>query len=170
VWVTTDGSEYFAKTRPPASQDAKCLAIVRKRNVLIVGKTNLSEFSLAPSGLNEYFGTPHNPYDKLVGIIPGGSSSCSAAAVASGIADVAFGTDTAGSIRLPAACCGIVGLKTTFGLISLKGVFPIEPHHLDTVGPMGKERRPIRKSYSCKAFGKTNQNWTALLEWYRPAN
>ena len=89
--------------------------------------------------MNEYFGTPHNPYDKVAGIIPGGSSSGSAVAVSSGIADVAFGTDTAGSIRVPAACCGIVGLKPTFGLVSLKGVFPIEPKHLDTVGPMGKD-------------------------------
>src|SRR6516164_6089456 len=137
--VTTAGSEYVAKTSFPASQDAECLAIARKRNVRIVGKANLSEFAVAPSGLNEYFGTPHNPYDKVEGIITGGSSSGSAAAVASGIADVAFGTDTAGSIRVPAACCGIVGLKTTFGLVSLTGVFPIEPEHLDTVGPMGKD-------------------------------
>lgn len=137
--VTTAGSEYVAKTSSPAAQDAECLAIARKRNVRIVGKTNLSEFALAPSGLNEYFGTPHNPYDRLTGIIPGGSSSGSAAAVSSGIADVAFGTDTAGSVRVPAACCGIVGLKTTFGLVSLKGVFPVEPKHLDTVGPMGKD-------------------------------
>jgi len=137
--VTTAGSEYVAKTSSPASQDAECLAIVRKRNVRVVGKANLSEFAVAPSGVNEYFGTPHNPYDKVAGIIPGGSSSGSAAAVSSGIADVAFGTDTAGSIRVPAACCGIVGLKPTFGLVSLKGVFPIEPKHLDTVGPMGKD-------------------------------
>src|ERR1700742_4480484 len=69
----------------------------------------------------------------------GGSSSGSAVAVAKGSADVAFGTDTAGSIRVPAACCGIVGLKTTFGLVSTKGVFPVEAKHLDTVGPMGKD-------------------------------
>ncbi len=137
--VTTDGSEYVAKTSSPASQDAECLAIARKRNVPVVGKMNLSELAVAPSGLNEYFGNPHNPYDKVIGIIPGGSSSGSGAAVASGIVDVAFGTDTAGSIRLPAAYCGIVGLKTTFGLISLKGVLPMEPLHLDTVGPMGKD-------------------------------
>ena len=94
---------------------------------------------MAPSGLNEYFGTPHNPYDKVAAIIPGGSSSGSAAAVASGIADISFGSDTAGSIRVPAACGGIVGLKTSFGLVSLKGVFPIEPKNLDTVGPIGKD-------------------------------
>ena len=60
-------------------------------------------------------------------------------ALASGMADVAFGTDTAGSIRVPAACCGVVGLKTTYGLIPLEGVYPVEPEHLDTVGPMGKD-------------------------------
>jgi amidase len=137
--VTTDGSEYVAKTSSPAASDAECLAIARQRNVLIVGKTNLSEFGVAPSGLNEYFRTPKNPYSRWNKLIPGGSSSGSGVAVASGIADVAFGTDTAGSIRVPAACCGIVGLKPTFGLVSLKGVVPVEPEHLDTVGPMAKD-------------------------------
>jgi len=137
--VTSAGSEYIMKTNPPAARDADCLAIARTRNVRIVGKTNLSEFAVAPSGLNEYFGTPKNPLSKWRKLVPGGSSSGSAVAVATGHADVAFGTDTAGSIRVPAACCGIVGLKTTFGLVSTKGVFPIEPEHLDTVGPMGKD-------------------------------
>src|ERR1700736_6536633 len=137
--VTTAGSEYVAKTSPPAASDAECLAIARQRKVEIVGKTNLSEFAVAPSGLNAYYGTPKNPFSKWGRLIPGGSSSGSAAAVASGLVDVTFGTDTAGSIRVPAACCGIVGLKTTFGLVSLKGVLPIEPKHLDTVGPMAKD-------------------------------
>jgi amidase len=137
--VTSAGSEYVAQNNPPASRDADCLAIARQRHVRIVGKTNLSEFAVAPSGLNDYFGTPKNPFNKGHKLIPGGSSSGSAVAVASGSADVAFGTDTAGSIRVPAACCGIVGLKTTSGLISTKGVFPIESKHLDTVGPMGKD-------------------------------
>jgi amidase len=137
--VTTEGSEYVSRTNLPASKDADCLAIARKRDVQIVGKTNLSEFAVAPSGANDYFGTPHNPFNKWRKFIPGGSSSGSAVAVFSGTADVAFGTDTAGSVRVPAACCGIVGLKTTFGLVSTKGVYPIEPKHLDTVGPMGKD-------------------------------
>jgi amidase len=111
----------MAETSPPAAIDAECLAIARERNVQIVGKTNLSEFSVTPAGLNEYFGTPKNPFSKWSKLIPGGSSSGSAVAIANGMADVAFGTDTAGSIRVPAACCGIVGLKTTFGLVSLKG-------------------------------------------------
>jgi len=86
--------------------------------------------------MNEYFGTPVNPLKRRQ--IPGGSSSGNAVALASGMADVAFGTDTAGSVRVPAACCGVVGLKTTFGLIPIEGCYPVEKH-LDTVGPMGKD-------------------------------
>ncbi|MEO8352003.1 MAG: amidase [Chthoniobacteraceae bacterium] len=137
--VTTAGSELFAKTHQPATEDAPCLAIARQRGVDIVGKANLSEFALSPSGINVYYGTPKNPLNGRLKLIPGGSSCGSAVAVANGQADVAFGTDTAGSIRVPAACCGIVGLKTTFGLVSIKGVHPIDPQHLDTVGPMGKD-------------------------------
>ncbi len=137
--VTTAGSEYVSKNNPPALRDAACMAISRERNVQIVGKTNLSEFAVAPSGFNQYFGTPRNRMSRRRNLIPGGSSSGSAVAVQSGLADVAFGTDTAGSIRFPAACCGVVGLKTTFGLVPLKGVFPIEPRHLDTVGPMARD-------------------------------
>jgi amidase len=137
--VTTAGSEYFAKTRAPAKKDAPCLAIARERGVHIVGKTNMTEFAASPSGLNDYFGTPRNPFNFMRALIPGGSSCGSAVAVASGMADIAFGTDTAGSIRVPAACCGIVGLKTTHGLVPIEGVVPIEPDHLDTVGPMGRD-------------------------------
>src|SRR5437762_1938413 len=135
--VTTACSNFFLLTHQPAKADAACLAMARRRNVQIVGKTNMTEFAVAPSGLNEYFGTPRNPLRRI--LIPGGSSSGSAVAVANGEADAAFGTDTAGSIRVPAACCGIVGLKTTFGLVSIKGVYPLEPKHLDVVGTMGKD-------------------------------
>ena len=137
--VTTAGSEYLAKHSRPAKRDAACLAIARQRNVQFVGKTNLSEFAVAPSGFNEHFGTPENPFDRRRKFIPGGSSSGSAVAVANGLADVAFGTDTAGSVRVPAACCGVVGLKTTYGLVPLGGAFPVEPKHLDTIGPLGKD-------------------------------
>jgi amidase len=137
--VTTAGSERLARDRVFAEKDAPCLAIARQRNVQIVGKANLSEFAVAPSGLNEYFGTPSSPLSNSRKLLPGGSSCGSAVAVASGLADVAFGTDTAGSIRVPAAWCGVVGLKTTHGLVPIEGVFPIEPEHLDTVGPMGRD-------------------------------
>jgi amidase len=135
--VTTAGSKYLADTRPPAASDAACLASARRSNVQIVGKTNLTEFALGTSGLNEYYGTPVNPLARFR--IPGGSSSGSAVAVANGSADVAFGSDTAGSVRVPAACCGILGLKTTYGLVPLAGVFPLSPRHLDTIGPMAKD-------------------------------
>lgn len=138
-FVTTAGSEYFAKNAPPAKKDAACLAISRERGVQFVGKANLSEFAVAPSGFNEYFGTPRSPLSGWRRLIPGGSSCGSAVAVATGLADVAFGTDTAGSVRVPAACSGVVGLKTTFGLVPLDGVVPIEAEHLDTVGPLAKD-------------------------------
>jgi amidase len=134
--VTTAGSQYFARHGTPAAEDAECLKGARARGVTIVGKTNLTELALGASGLNDYFGTPRNHLDGDKRLMPGGSSSGSAVAVANGKADVAFGTDTAGSVRTPAACCGIFGLKTTFGLVSLKGVFPLSPRNLDTVGPM----------------------------------
>jgi amidase len=134
--ITTAGSEIFSATHKPAEKDAPCLAIARERHVQIVGKTNMSEFAVSPSGMNEYFGTPVNPLNRR--LIPGGSSSGNAVALASGMADVAFGTDTAGSVRVPAACCGIVGLKTTFGLVPIEGCYPVEKH-LDTVGPMGRD-------------------------------
>ena len=137
--VTTAGSEFLAKTSPPAKRDAACLRGVRGGNVQIVGKTNLTELAVGVSGINDYFGTPKNPVSQKRKLIPGGSSSGSAVAVLNGTADIAIGTDTAGSIRVPAACCGIFGLKTTFGLVPLDGVYPIAPNHLDTVGPMAKD-------------------------------
>jgi len=137
--VTSAGSEYLARNNPPAAQDAKCLALARKRGVHIIGKTNLTEFAAGVSGRNDYFGTPRNRVNGKDKTIPGGSSSGSAAVVANDSADVSFGSDTAGSIRVPAACYGVYGLKTTYGLVSLKGVFPLSPKHLDTIGPMAKD-------------------------------
>lgn len=135
--ITTAGSRHLKEHASPATKDAKCLEIIRRRGVAIVGKTNLSEFAVGVSGSNDYFGTPVNPIEG--DRIPGGSSSGSAVAVALGLADVALGTDTAGSIRVPAACCGVSGLKTTFGLISLEGVYPCSPDHLDTIGPLAAD-------------------------------
>jgi amidase len=136
---TTNGSKVVA-TSPagaPARADAECLAGTRAAEtageVTIVGKTNLHELAFGVTGINPWFGTPVNPLDPR--LVPGGSSSGSAVAVATGAADVAFGSDTGGSIRVPAACCAVVGLKTTRGRISLAGVRPLAPS-LDTVGPM----------------------------------
>jgi amidase len=137
--VTTAGSRQLYERGRPATRDAECLAGARAQGAQIVGKTNVSEFALGVSGINEYFGTPKSPLKVKRKLIPGGSSSGSAVAVATGMADVAYGSDTAGSIRVPAACCGVFGLKTTFGLVSLKGVAPISLTNLDTVGPMAKD-------------------------------
>jgi amidase len=133
--ITTAGSKAVAETAGRAKRDAGCLAGARAANVRIVGKTNLQEFALGTTGVNPWYGTPANPADPAR--IPGGSSSGSAVAVATGEADVAYGTDTGGSIRIPAACCGVAGLKTTWGRVPVTGVWPVAPG-LDTVGPMAR--------------------------------
>jgi amidase len=137
---TTAGSRAIAERATPAAADAPCLAGLRaaiaRGQACLAGKTNLHELAYGISGINTYFGTPVNPLDPLR--VPGGSSSGSAVAVASGEADVAYGSDTGGSIRIPAACCGIAGLKTTWGRIPLTGVWPLAPS-MDTIGPMARD-------------------------------
>jgi amidase len=138
--LTTAGSRPLADRARPASRDAACVAGLRAAldsgRARFAGKTNLHELAYGISGINGAFGTPVNPLDPR--LMPGGSSSGSGTAVAAGEADIAFGTDTGGSIRIPAACCGIAGLKTTWGRISLAGVRPLA-HDLDTVGPMARD-------------------------------
>src|SRR6202453_4235243 len=137
---TTAGCLAVADTAGPASRDATCLAGLRaaigRGQARFVGKNNLHELAYGITGFNEPSATPVNPLDPRR--VPGGSSSGSATAVAAGEADVAYGTDTGGSIRIPAACCGIAGLKTTWGRVSLDGVRPLAPS-LDTVGPMAAD-------------------------------
>jgi amidase len=137
---TTVGSRAWALRAEPAMKDAACLAGLRQAEregtAHIIGRTNLHEFCFGVTGVNPWYGTPVNPMDPRR--VPGGSSSGSAAAVGSGEADIAFGSDTGGSIRIPAASCGISGLKTTIGRISLEGVWPLSPS-LDTIGPMARD-------------------------------
>ena len=130
---TTAGSRALERQAKPAATDAACLAGFRAAGARLVGKANLHELAMLPFGSNPWFGTPVNPLDAA--LLPGGSSSGSAVAVATGEAEVALGSDTGGSIRVPSACCGTVGLKTTYGRISLDGVWPLAPS-LDTVGPI----------------------------------
>jgi amidase len=130
---TTAGSRVVADRATPAAADAACMAGARAAGAVIVGKANLNELAYGASGLNDHFGTPVNPLDPA--LLPGGSSSGSAVAVAAGDADVAYGSDTGGSIRVPASYCGVAGLKTTHGRIPLDGVWPLSPS-LDIVGPM----------------------------------
>ena len=133
---TTAGCRVLADAAEPADRDAACLTGLRAADVAIVGKANLHELACGGTGVNPHYGTPVNPFDP--DRIPGGSSSGSAVALADGEVDIALGTDTAGSIRNPSACCGTVGLKTTWGRVPLEGVWPLAPS-LDTVGPMARD-------------------------------
>ena len=130
---TTAGCRAIERRAVPAARDAACLAGTRAAGARIVGKANLHELAMLPIGWNPWFGSPVNPLDPER--IPGGSSSGSAVAVANGDADVAFGSDTGGSVRVPSAFCGTAGLKTTHGRVALDGVYPLAPS-LDTIGPM----------------------------------
>ncbi len=128
---TRCGSRALADAAP-AKAHADVVERLLAAGCRIVGKANLHELAFGVTGLNAYTGTAPNPH--FPGRIPGGSSSGSAAAVAAGIADFALGTDTGGSVRTPAACCGVFGLKPTFGRVSRKGVAPAASS-LDCVGP-----------------------------------
>jgi amidase len=120
----------------PAQRDADVVDALIGAGWHIVGKTTMHELAYGMTGVNPFAGTPLNPQDAT--LIPGGSSSGSAAAVGSGEVDAALGSDTGGSIRLPAACCGVVGLKPTFGRVSRRGAWPRESS-LDCVGPFARD-------------------------------
>src|SRR5579863_8532456 len=130
VWTTAASALY--KDRIPL-KDAEVVRRLRVAGAVIIGKNNLHEFAYGGSSLVSYFGDVHNPWD--VARIAGGSSGGSAAAVVAGMAYAAIGTATAGSIREPAALCGCVGLKPTYGRVSSRGVIPLSLS-LDHVGPM----------------------------------
>jgi amidase len=130
---TTAGSA--ALEAIPALRDAACLAGVRA-GAAIVGRTVMHELACGITGINAWQGTPTNPLDPA--LVPGGSSSGAAVVVAQGDADVAIGSDTGGSVRIPAACCGVAGLKTTHGRISVDGVWPLAPS-MDTVGSLARD-------------------------------
>ena len=129
---TTAGSRLLAEN----VADADCAPVARlaQAGMVLLGKTHTVQFALGPVGLNSDFGTPHNPWHRIPHA-PGGSSSGSAVAVASGMVPMALGSDTGGSVRIPAGLCGIVGLKVTQGRISRAGVYPLS-WTLDSVGPL----------------------------------
>ena len=132
---TRAGSAAFADEQPAAA-DAPVVARLRAAGAAIVGKTALHEVAFGTTGINEYEGTPRNPRDP--DRICGGSSSGSAAAVAEGSAALALGTDTGGSVRIPAALCGVVGFKPRFARLSTEGVVPLAPS-LDHVGLLARD-------------------------------
>jgi aspartyl-tRNA(Asn)/glutamyl-tRNA(Gln) amidotransferase subunit A len=128
---TTGGSKFFADNIP--TEDAFVVEKIKASGGLIIGKTNTHEIALGVTNNNPHFGACRNPWDTTR--TPGGSSGGSAVAVATGMASAAIGTDTGGSIRIPASLCGVVGLKPTFGRISLRGVLPLS-WNLDHAGPI----------------------------------
>jgi aspartyl-tRNA(Asn)/glutamyl-tRNA(Gln) amidotransferase subunit A len=131
--TTTYGSRMFAGHRP--ERDARAVGRVRAAGGIVTGKSATHEFAWGITTENEHYGPTHNPWDP--GRVPGGSSGGSAAALAAGLAPLALGTDTSGSVRIPAAFCGVVGLKPTFGSVDTCGVFPLAPS-LDHLGPMAR--------------------------------
>jgi aspartyl-tRNA(Asn)/glutamyl-tRNA(Gln) amidotransferase subunit A len=129
---TTAGTSLLKQHR--AEGDAWAVSRLAAAGMILIGKTHTVQFAYGGVGINHDLGTPRNPW-KREPYVPGGSSSGSAVAVSAGLVPAALGTDTAGSVRIPASLCGLVGLKTTFGRIGRTGVYPLS-FHLDSVGPL----------------------------------
>ena len=140
---TAYGSGMFRGHRPSA--DAPVVATARRAGAIVAGKTATHEFAWGITTDNPHFGACRNPWDPSR--VPGGSSGGSGVAVASGQAPLAFGTDTAGSVRIPAAFCGVVGFKPTYGLLPLGGIFALAPS-LDHVGFLGRDPRDIAELFA----------------------
>ncbi|HXV58138.1 MAG TPA: amidase, partial [Gaiellaceae bacterium] len=164
--VTTYGSAIFRDHVP--ARTAPCVERLREAGYAVVGKANLHEFAYGITSDNPHYGAVVNPLDP--GRIPGGSSGGNGAALAAGLCDVALGTDSAGSIRLPAACCGVVGLKPTWGLVPAEGVFPLAPS-FDTVGPMARSVGDCSRMLSALAGVEPESgDLRAALAWTEHAN
>lgn len=144
-YPTRGGSAALANA-PIAQCDAPIIETLRASGCTLTGKTNLHELAYGVTGLNAWMGTPVNP--RFPDLIPGGSSSGSAVAVARGDCDFAIGTDTGGSIRTPANCCGLFGLKTTFGRISREGFTPAVSS-LDVAGPLAASAAMLARAMTC---------------------
>src|SRR5687767_10156583 len=134
--VTTGGSKVWEKRVSPST--ATLVKRLVQAGMIVIGKTHSVEFAMGSFGTNQHMGTPWNPWDLGTLRAPGGSSSGTGVAVAAALAPCGIGTDTGGSVRIPAAWCGIVGLKTTIGRVSVEGVLPLA-HTLDTPGPMCRD-------------------------------
>jgi len=130
---TTGGSRIFADRVP--TSDATVVRRLAEAGAILLGKLNMVEFAYGPEGLNPHYGHARNPWDAAAHRMAGGSSSGSGVAVATGLAPGALGSDTGGSIRIPASLCGITGLKPTYGRVSRAGVLPLA-WSMDHVGPM----------------------------------
>lgn len=157
---TSVGCQVVAQMTEPAENDAAVVASARAAGARIAGKTALTELCWSANGVNTWLGTPVNPLDPRR--VPGGSSSGSAVAVATGEADVAYGTDSGGSVRIPACCCGVAGLKTSWGRVPLKGVYPLAPS-LDTVGPLGADLAAVETGMRLLEPGFGVRAWNQSL-------
>jgi aspartyl-tRNA(Asn)/glutamyl-tRNA(Gln) amidotransferase subunit A len=155
-YVTKAGSKSRADLSP-APQDAEAVAKLRAAGGTLVGHNNMTEFAYSGLGLNPHFGTPTTPL--IPGAIAGGSTSGGAAALAKGDIDLALGTDTGGSLRIPAAFCGLVGMKPTAASVPMGGAVPLS-HTLDSVGPMARDVKTVRRAYDVLAKG--DQDVTVL--------
>jgi aspartyl-tRNA(Asn)/glutamyl-tRNA(Gln) amidotransferase subunit A len=133
--VTRAGSRVLADERLVAKTDAPAIARLKAAGAVIAAKTNMSEFAFSGVGANPHFGTPGNPFDRSR--VPGGSTSGGGVAVADGMCEIAIGTDTGGSTRIPAALCGIVGWKPSKQRVPTDGAFPLS-FTLDSIGPMAR--------------------------------
>lgn len=132
--VTRAGSKVLDDAAP-AKADAAAVARLRAAGAVIVGRTNMVEFAFGGLGLNPHYGTPKNPYDRNTGRVPGGSSSGAAVSVADGMCAMGLGSDTRGSVRVPAALCGVTGFKPTASRVPRDGAYPLS-WTLDSVGPL----------------------------------
>src|SRR5674476_867621 len=133
--VTRAGSKVLAEEGKPAAADAPVVRRLRSGGAVIVAKTNMTEFAFSGVGINPHYGTPGNPADRQR--IPGGSTSGGAVAVADGMCEIAIGSDTGGSTRIPGALCGLVGFKPSRQRISTAGAFPLSPS-IDSIGPIAR--------------------------------
>ena len=166
--TTTYGAAIFREHVP--SRSAGAVVRLEGAGYAVSVKTNLHEFAYGITSDNPHFGAVVNPLD--AGRIPGGSSGGNGAALAAGLCEVALGTDSAGSIRLPAACCGVVGFKPTHGLVPADGVFPLAPS-FDTVGPMGRtvlSCRAVMEHFGAGAAPVSLEEVSAAVAWTEHAD
>ncbi len=153
---TTAGASLLEKNI--AAANAHAVQQLNRAGMILLGKTNTVQFAYGGVGINHDHGTPHNPWNRTPHV-PGGSSSGSAVAVSAGMVPVALGTDTGGSVRIPASLCGTAGLKTTVGRVSRAGVYPLS-WSLDSVGALTRSVEDVALVYQCLQGVDTNDETT----------
>jgi aspartyl-tRNA(Asn)/glutamyl-tRNA(Gln) amidotransferase subunit A len=147
---TRAGSKILAEEAAPATADAPVVHRLRAAGAVIVAKTNMTEFAFSGIGANPHFGTPGNPRDRAR--VPGGSSAGAGVAVADGMCEIAIGSDTGGSVRIPAALCGLVGFKPSRQRVPTEGAFPLS-YTLDSIGPIARSVADCAKADAVMAGG-----------------